>query len=326
MKSALDEQAAQAEEGRQAQGPRASLETGGRVRVVAESSCCLPPALARRYGVDILPIPYSIGETVYRDGVDLTPAQFYATLRRAREVAHTSPPSAGEYLEVWRRAAQRSEDIVTVCVDGSISTMLRSTRLAQRLAAAELPQTGIRVVDSRSAGMGQGFVALAAARLAATGAPLAVVAAEAERVSHRVRLLVTLDTLDYLARASRIPQIAAVFGGMLAIKPIFMLADGEVQVLERVRARRRSIARLLDHLRARVPSGARLHIAVQHADAEAEARTLEQAIRAEYDCAEIYTTEFTPVMGGYCGPGLLGVAFYCDDPADQDRSESEAPR
>jgi DegV family protein with EDD domain len=172
--------------------------------------------------------------------------------------------------------------------------------------------------------MGQGFVALAAARAAAAGAPLDVVAAEAERVSRRVRLLVTLDTLEYLARASRIPQIAAVFGGMLAIKPLFVLGAGDVQVLERVRTRKRSIARLLDHLRAMVPSGARLHAAVQHASAEAEARDLERVIRERFTCAELYTTEFTPVMGGYCGPGLLGVAFYYDERDEYDEYDEAA--
>ncbi|HZC07587.1 MAG TPA: DegV family protein [Ktedonobacterales bacterium] len=301
MSSALDERAYET-----AQPVR-------RVAVVTESACCLPPALARQYGVDILPIPYSFGDATYRDGVDLTPAQFYDLLRRSKTLPHTSPPSPGDYLEAWKRAAARGEDVVTVCVDGSISTMQRSTRLAQRLAPAELPETTIRVVDSRSAGMGQGFVALAAARAAVAGASLDEVAAEAERVSQRVRLLVTLDTLDYLAQASRIPQVAAIVGGMLSIKPLFMLSGGDVQVLERVRARKRSIRRLLDHLRAMVPPGARLHAAVQHADAAAEAHDLEDTIREQFTCAELYTTEFTPVMGGYCGPGLLGVAFYYDD-------------
>jgi len=313
MRSALDESA------------RQTMQPIRRVAVVAESTCCLPPALAQRYGVDILPIPYSIGDTVYRDGVDLSPAQFYELLRHARTIPQTSPPSAGEYLEVWERAAQRGEDVVTVCVDGSISTMQRSTRLALQLASEALPGAGIRVVDSRSAGMGQGFVALAAARAAAAGAPLDAVAAEATRVSRRIRLLVTLDTLDYLARASRIPQVAAIVGGMLSIKPIFVLGGGDVQVLERVRARKRSIRRLLERLRAMVPAGARLHAAVQHADAEAEARALEQVIREQFDCAELYTTEFTPVMGGYCGPGLLGVAFYADLPGEAtDEATGEA--
>jgi len=286
-----------------------------RVAVVTESTCCLPPELARQYGIDILPIPYSLGETEYRDGVDMTRAQFYELLRATRARLRTSPPSAGDYLEVWRSAAERGEDTLTISVDGSISTMSRSTRLALRLAADELPEARIRVVDSHSAGMGQGFVALAAARLAATGAPLEAVAAEAERIASRTQLVVALDTLDYLARSSRIPQVAAIIGGMLSIRPVFTMSADGVRVLGRPRTRARSIAQILDYLSASIPAGARLHAAVQHASAEREAATLEQTLRERYDCAELYTTEFTPVMGGYCGPGLLGVAFYHDSGA-----------
>ncbi len=281
-----------------------------RVSVVAESTCCLPPGLAQRYGVEILPIPYSLGGVEYRDGVDLTPAQFYEALRAVKAPPYTSPPSAGEYLQAWRQAGERGEDVVTISVDGSISTMGRSTRQALQLLPTTLPNMRVRVVDSRSAGMGQGFVALAAARLAESGASFDEVAAEAERVASRVRLVVALDTLDYLARASRIPQVAAVVGGMLAIKPLFVMGGGAIQTLGRVRTRRRSIERLREYIRDAVPPGARLHAAVQHASAGEEARDLARTIRDAFACEELYTTEFTPVMGGYCGPGLLGVAFY----------------
>jgi DegV family protein with EDD domain len=286
-----------------------------RVAIVTESTCCLPPALARQYGIDILPIPYTLGEAEYRDGVDMTRAQFYDLLRATRARLRTSPPSAGDYLEVWRGAAERGEDTLTISVDGSISTMSRSTRLALRLAADELPEARIRVVDSHSAGMGQGFVALAAARLAATGAPLEAVAAEAERIASHTQLVVALDTLDYLARSSRIPQVAAIIGGMLSIRPVFTMSADGVRVLGRPRTRARSIAQIIDYLGTSIPPGVRLHAAVQHASAEREAAALEQTLRERYDCAELYTTEFTPVMGGYCGPGLLGVAFYHDTSA-----------
>ena len=284
-----------------------------RVAIVTESTCCLPTELAQRHGITILPIPYSLGEAEYRDGVDLTRAQFYELLRATRAVMRTSPPSPGEYLDAWRCADARGEDTLTISVDGSISTMSRSTRIAQQLAPSALPQARIEVVDSHSAGMGQGFVALAAARLAATGAPLGAVVAEAQQVASRAQLVVALDTLDYLARSSRIPQVAAIIGGMLSIRPVFAMGASGLHVLARPRTRSRSIARVLEQVRAAVPVGARLHAAVQHACAEREAAEMEQAIRQSYDCAELYTTEFTPVMGGYCGPGLLGVAFYHDD-------------
>jgi DegV family protein with EDD domain len=180
-----------------------------------------------------------------------------------------------------------------------------------------LPGVSVAVVDSLSAGMGQGFVALAAARAVTEGASFTEAVARAEDVSRRVRLFVTLDTLDYLAKASRIPQVAAFLGGVLTIKPIIQISGGDIRPVARVRSRRRSIEALFEQVRASIPPNARVHLAVQHARAYAEALALEARLRDTFDCREVYTTEFTPIMGGYCGPGLLGVAFYCEADGDE---------
>lgn len=285
--------------------------------IVCESTCCLPSELVRRYDIEILPIPFVFGDQTFRDGVDLTHPQFYEKLAAERTPPKTSPPSPGEYLEAWREASKRGESVISVTVAGAISTLQRSARLACDLAPEALPGVSVAVVDSLSAGMGQGFVALAAARAIADGSTFAEAVRQAERVSRDVRMLVTLDTLEYLAKASRIPQVAAFLGGMLAIKPIIQISGGDIHQVARVRSRRRSIDTLLEHVRADVPPGARVHAAVQHARAEEEAAAMEERLRDTFDCRELYTTEFTPIMGGYCGPGLLGVAYYVEADSDE---------
>ena len=294
------------------------------VVVACESTCCLPAPLAERYGIGIIPIPFVFGDQTFLDGVDITPSEFYARLAAASAPPKTSPPSPGEYLRMWQRMTEHAEAVVMVTPAGKLTTFNRSTRLANELAPEALPGKRVVIVDSGSAGMGQGFVALAAARAAQAGQPLETVVAAAETVAARTQLLVTLDTLEYLARASRIPQVAAFVGGVLAIKPILLLAGGEIHQLARVRTRRRSIAQLVQAMRARVPPGAWVHAAVQHTQAEAEARELEAILTDAFACAELPTTEFTPVMGAYCGPGLLGVAYYVAMEAPESRGEGEA--
>ncbi|HXT37948.1 MAG TPA: DegV family protein [Chloroflexota bacterium] len=291
-------------------------EAAPRVAVVCESTACLPAALRDELGIAVIPVPFAYGDHTFLDGVDITPAEFYARLVATRTPPRTSPPAPGDYLRVWERASVGGRPVIAVTVADALSTFGRSVRLAADLAASELPGVPITVIDSGSAGMGQGFVALAAARAAAARQPLASVVESATRVRNSVRLLVTLDTLEYLARASRIPRIASVLGGILAIKPIIELSGGEARPLARLRTRRRALADLRERLRRSVPEGARLHAGVQHAQAAEEAVGLEEWLGATFDCAELLTTEFTPVMGGYCGPGLLGVAYYVEDVLD----------
>ncbi len=294
-------------------GSAARAHTARLVAVVCESTACLPEQLVREYDIGIIPIPFVFGTETFLDGVDITPAEFYERLMASKVPPKTSPPSPGEYIATWRTATQDASSVVSVTVDSKIATLQRSALLAQEMAPELLPDVRVAVADSLSAGMGQGFVALEAARAASRGASLDEVLRVAERVSRRVRMIVTLDTLEYLAKTSRIPQVAAFLGGVLAIKPIIQISGGDIQPLARVRTRRRSIEDLFARIQRWVPDGVRLHAAVQHAQAEDEALALERQLRDAFDCVELYTTEFTPVMGGYCGPGLLGVAFHYED-------------
>lgn len=300
--------------------PEAEGKRARQVAIVAESTCCLPDELIARYRIGILPIPFVFGSETYLDGVNLTRAEFYRKLTETRTPPMTSPPSPGEYLKAWGEAARDAESVVCVTVDSKVSTLQRSARLASELAPEALPDTTVAVVDSLSAGMGQGFVALAAARAAEQGKPLEEVVKIAERVSQSVRMIVTLDTLEYLAKTSHIPQVAAFLGGVLEIKPIIQMSNGDIHPIARVRTRHRAVEQLFEQMRRMVPEGARLHVAVQHAQADEEAAQFEARIRDAFDCVELFTTEFTPVMGGYCGPGLLGVAFYPEESEDDPMS------
>jgi DegV family protein with EDD domain len=286
--------------------------SGRRVAVACESTACLPPELARRYGVAVVPVPFVFGSQTFLDGVDLEPEAFYARLAASPVPPKTSPPEPGAYLAAWEAVAADAEALVLVTVSGRISTFERSARLAQDLAAERLPRTRVVILDSGSAGMGQGFVALEAARAAAAGLDPDAVCARARAVAQRVDLVVVLDTLRYLARASRIPQVAALVGSLVDLKPIIRVVRGEVQPVARVRTRRRSLDQLAEIVERLAPAGAPLHLAVQHARAPAEAAWLLDRLRARRDCVEEYVTEFTPVMGAYCGPGLVGAAFYPD--------------
>lgn len=121
-----------------------------------------------------------------------------------------------------------------------------------------------------------------------------------------------LDTLKHLWRGGRIGAAQAWFGMALRFKPILALADGAVQPVERPRTRPRAIARLVE-LMAEEVRGQPVHVAVTHATAQAEAETLRDRIAAQFDCRELFITEFTPVMGAHAGPGVVGIAFWAED-------------
>jgi DegV family protein with EDD domain len=130
---------------------------------------------------------------------------------------------------------------------------------------------------------------------------------------YRVNLFATLDTLHYLVKGGRVPQAAALVNSLLKIKPIFSLNHAEAHTVALPRTIPSAIKRMTKLMEKKVVKGQRLHVAVMHADVLDKAVTLRNRIASQFDCAELFITEFTPVMGVHTGPGLLGVAFYSED-------------
>ena len=191
--------------------------------------------------------------------------------------------------------------------------MFNSAQLAKEMAKEALPDVVIEVLDCGTAAAAQGLVVLAAARDAASGRSLTKVIETARNVMQRVNLFAMLDTLYYLAKGGRVPKAAALASSLLQIKPIFTVKDGDVHPVTNVRTTAGAMNRILKIMEQKVGKGQPLHVAVMHADALDKAIALKNQIASQFDCAELFITEFTPVMGVHTGPGVIGIAFYSGD-------------
>jgi DegV family protein with EDD domain len=275
-----------------------------RTAVVTDSAANLPPEMAAEHAISVVPMYLKFGESVYQDGVDLPRNEFYAKLEREEVPVSTAAPSVGDYREAFERALEHAEGVVCVTVASFVSVSFDSARGA----ASELGGR-VKVVDSKSASMGEGWAALEAARLAATDAGLDEVAARTEEVAGRTQLAATINTFEFLRRSGRVHALLAYAGTALNIKPVFALRGGKIEQLGRPRSRARAIERILDETRPLAARGP-LRCAVAHAAVPEEAEALLARITDELDCAETLLTEFTPLMGAHTGPGVLAIAAW----------------
>lgn len=278
-----------------------------KIAVVTDSAACLPEKLIEKYEIHVVPFGLVWGEEVLRDGVDITPEEFYRRLRRTEELPRTSQPSIGDFLKVYEPLAETADGIVSIHIPQTLSGVCSGAESAARI----LGEVPVRVVDSGTAVMAEGFVVLAAARAAEAGAGLEEVAQAAEDMIPRVHLLAALDQLDYLARSGRVAGVVAMLGSALHIVPIFTVQQGDVTVVARTRSKSRAVNSMLDRM-ADLAEGRPIHAAVFHADVPDEAEDLRARVADRFDPAELYVTEFTPVMGSHTGPGVLGIAFYAE--------------
>ena len=284
-----------------------------KVAIVTDTTACIPRELVERYGIELVPVDFIFDDKVYQDGIDISPNQFYALLRRAKKLPTTSGSLPAPYLEAYRKASSRATSILCLTLPSKLSGMFNSARLAKQMAREALPNVAIEVLDCSTAAAGQGLVALAVAKAATSGKNLTEVVATAESVMQRVSLFATLDTLRYLVKGGRVPKAAALVSSLLQIKPIFTVNGGDAFPVVNARTTPGAIKRILKLMAEKVVKGQPLHVAVMHADAMDKAILLRDCISSQFNCADLFITEFTPVMGVHTGPGVIGVAFYSGD-------------
>ena len=284
-----------------------------KVAIVTDTTACIPQEMVEKYSIELVPIELIFGDKSYRDGIDISPAEFYALLKQAEKLPSTSGSLPAPFMEAYRRASQGAESILCITESSKLSGMFNSALVAKEMAKTALPNLVIEVMECATAAVGQGLVVLAAARTAALGKSLTEVIATARSVMPRVRLYGILDTLHYLVKGGRVPKAAAFVGSLLKIKPVFTVSDGEAYPVTSVRTNPGAIKCILKLMRKNTVKGKPLHVAIMHADALNKAVKLKEQISSQFDCAELFIAEFTPVIGVHTGPGVIGVAFYSGD-------------
>lgn len=295
------------------------------VRVVTDSTADLPARLAREEGIRVVPLMVRFGERIYRDGVDITPRDFYELLERERAHPVSNPPTPGELLEVYRDVVPEC-DVVSVHISSALSDTLDHARRAAEAGARELREARrerlgaeppvLELVDSRQVSLGLGLLALFAARMARRGLPAAEIAGRLRTLGDRVQVLFVVDTLEYLARGGRIGKARAWMGSLLGIKPILGVSRGEVVPVDRVRGGRAAHPRMLALFQERLEAGRPVLGAVAHAKAPVWGDRLRGLLEKELDVREMLLGEMGPVVGTHAGPGTVGAALF--QPTDEE--------
>ncbi len=272
----------------------------GKIAIVTDSSAGLPKELIGAANLHIVPIGVQIDHRPYREGVDLPADQFYEQLDSAH--ISTSQPSPGDFISVYKRLAQRAMEIISIHVTGAGSGTVSTANMVKEMIAVP-----ISVVDSKTAGMAQGFIALAAAQAAQLGKSREEILTIIEEVKERTAIFVAVPTLKYLAKSGRIGSVQNLIASALSIKPILGVKDGLVEVVARVRSYPRALRNLISLVEKRFPHE-KLNIAVLHTNALQEAEEVKEQVAKRLNHLNIFIAEMSASLAVHGGEGMLGIA------------------
>jgi len=279
------------------------------IKIVVDSCCDLPKAILERFDIRMVPVNINIGERSYEDGVDMTRENLYRKMVEEGIVPTTSAPAPGKFVEAYRELAKRANSILSIHITSKLSAVYQAAVLARSM----VPEIDVRVIDSLSASMGTGFLALAAARAIEAGKTVQEILAIIEDIKARMNVFAALSTLKYLRLSGRVGSLQGMLASLLDIKPILTIRDGLAEALGAVRTRGRSLDRLVELAKEAVGEAKPVNVAIVHANALKEAQQLKERIEAVLKCKEIFVVEITPALAVHAGPGVVGVISYTEE-------------
>jgi DegV family protein with EDD domain len=277
------------------------------IAVLTDTDSSLPAEVAAQYGIYQVPISVNFGQEVFESNYQIDDTRLFERIDREGKLPTTAAPSPGAFIKAYQSALDSGADkIVCICVSSQIS----ATYTAALTACEEFPGREIKVIDSQTLSMAQGFMVLAAAEAAHAGASLEEIASQAVNTGGRASIYVALATLKYLAMSGRIGHLAAGMGNLLSIKPILTSRGGKLDLLEKVRTRSKAWARVIELTGKQLAGRPMEHLALVHVGALDQAREFEQVLRRQIPCPEkAYYAELTPGLSVHSGSGVVGVAF-----------------
>ncbi len=276
-----------------------------KVAIVTDSTATIPNDIMEQYPLWEVPLVLIFGEETLEDRIDIQPSEFYDRLETDPIHPTTSQVTPASFQKIFKQLLDEGYDILAVLVSPKLSGTVESANQVK----AEYPDAAIEVFNSESIVMGLGWQALMAARAAKEGASLAECKEVVEKAKPMTGVVFAVETLEYLHRGGRIGGGAKFLGTALNFKPILEIREGAVESVERVRTRKKSLARVVRLIEERIDGRKPLHLATLNANAEEDARWLLDVGCAHLNPDEKMYTDVSPVIGTHVGPGVVGLAY-----------------
>ena len=275
------------------------------IRILTDSACDLPEALARKHNITIVPLTFSIGDQEFTDRTSLTTQEFWKRCAESPVLPQTAAPAPGKFAEAYKAlAAQGATGILMIGLSRELSATIQSAETGAKESGVSVP---IKFIDSRSASMGEGVNVLAAAQMLLDNPSITLdqLASKTAEYCERTRVFAALDTLENLKKGGRVSGAKAFFASALSIKPIIEVREGKIIEGGKERTRSKALAFLVEKVKS---AGQITSLAVLHAQCSDLDAFIEQ-LKIVYS-GEIIVGEVGSVIGSHTGVGTIGVAFH----------------
>jgi DegV family protein with EDD domain len=277
------------------------------LRIVTDGAADMPAAWEKDYDIQVVPINIQFGEKTYLQYVDLDNAGFYKMVDETRTIPKTSQPSPHQFAEFYKKIAQKGDTVLSIHVTSKLSGTYASA-----VQAAEEVKDLFRVlpVDSMVGSVAIGMMCREARKMDRAGKTPDEIVRTLEGIRGRVRAIFTLDTLEYAKLSGRVGAMQAALASLMNVKPIAILKDGVLNIAERVRTRKASIARIIE-IGEKEFGKTPIYLGILQAnDMPSGEALLAEASKHFNVVGEPVLTDLSISVAANLGPGTVGLVLY----------------
>ncbi|MGC9356613.1 MAG: DegV family protein [Anaerolineae bacterium] len=287
------------------------------VKIIGDTTSGLPEEVVQKYGIPIIPQVIIFGEESFLEGVEMDNAAFMRRLKAAEDLPKTAAPPPELFVKEFERVVPTGESIICILPSSVVSGTVRSAMVAAR----DFSGADIRIVDTELIASPVATLLELAGQWAEEGKSADAIERGIYDMLPRCRVYFYVDTLKYLAKGGRIGGAAALLGGVLKVKPVLTLDRGRVETFEKIRTKKRAIARLKELVTEQIDSNIERYLSVMHAGIPEEAQALADELVALLSLPyEPRILDVPPAIVTHGGPGILGVSFFVSGATEEGAS------
>jgi DegV family protein with EDD domain len=275
------------------------------VIILTDSTAYIPDELIKQLPIEVIPLTLIWEGNSYKDGIDISPDEFYIKLASSNTMPKTSQVSVFEYEQAFKKLVDQGYEVLNLGLSSGIS----SSYFSAEQAAKSFDRSKVDLFDTKLVSMALGFQVLTAARAAKEGATLAECKAIAQDAYNKIGVYFTVDTLKYLAAGGRINSAKRLVGSALDLKPILEISDGKIELVESVRSKKKAIRRMVSLVEKGINNHKPVRLSVFHALDHDNAVALQAEIKDLFNPEEEILSFVSPVVGAHVGPGTISIAY-----------------
>lgn len=278
------------------------------LKIITDSACDLPKWFSEKYNIKVIPTPVVIKEKDYFDGETIMPETFYDLLRTGEDVK-TYHINADMFRRNFEPYAQNDE-LIYICFSTGIAGTYNAANLAKTELLEEYENFDLTIIDGKNASIGFGLIVYYAALMLNNNCDKQTIIDAINYNIEHMQTYFTVETLEYLFKGGRLSRTSAIAGGVLDIKPIIKVdEEGKLSAIEKVRKRKRSVARLVDIVGEKGVDLKNQTIGLVHGDDIGTLNTIKNMLQEKYGCQHFIENYVGCAIGAHTGPGIVGIAF-----------------